>query len=662
MRPPAQGDEGGVTGSGRAPKKGVTTQMIHENREALDILHVGFGHPPVIGGGPIYYLHHLCKEQNALGMQAACFVAGTAKKQESTDEILLRHEVIDGVAYHIVDRRPAHYFDWANPAREADDKDLERLFVRILEATKPGILHFHNLVGLTMSLVEAAKEFNLPTVFSAHNYWMLCPRDDLFAPNEACCEGPGDGARCASCVGVPDKTEDFMIRAERAREILDHSTDLILAVSHRVKEILARCGVLEEKIEVLKIGSRAAEENWLRLGSARRLDETGPQKVRFGFFGTIMVRKGPHIIIEALEHLQRFRGRFEVVFHGAGLSANYWARMERALARAPLLWDHVRFPGPYTQEDLPELLRQVDVAVIPPIWEDNGPQTVMETLAAGVPVLGSRMGGIPDFVSHGVNGLLFRPNDPMDLARAMARVIEEEGLLPALRAGISPPHGMKRHAEELSEVYGRARNENRRREVARAKTASLLSLASESMKKGEEENTEAYLEKAVEEHPRPVEGHYLYASFLISRGRREKAMDHLLKVVRADARHGDAHNDLGVLFHAGGRLGPALYHLKQAARFSLGAETPLRNLGHVYLQAGKAEEALETYETLLERDPDDREAVEAVVRLRAALGRGESDVPSGPAGQREEKPFAGPAEIPNEPLEEIRPMETAEGA
>jgi len=109
-------------------------------------------------------------------------------------------------------------------------------------------------------------------------------------------------------------------------------------------------------------------------------------------------------------------------------------------------------------------------------------------------------------------------------------------------------------------------------------------------------------------------------------------------------------------------LGPALYHLKQAARFSLGAETPLRNLGHVYLQAGKAEEALETYETLLERDPDDREAGEAVVRLRAALGRGESDVPSGPAGQREEKPFAGPAEIPNEPLKEIRPMETAEGA
>jgi glycosyltransferase involved in cell wall biosynthesis len=113
----------------------------------------------------------------------------------------------------------------------------------------------------------------------------------------------------------------------------------------------------------------------------------------------------------------------------------------------------------YKYDDIPWLLTGTDVGIVPSVWWDNGPQTVIEYLACGVPVVGARLGGIPDFVDHGRNGLLFEGNNRCDLARTLASIVAEPRILDTLRAGARGTRikTMAEHAAELEGLYALAR-------------------------------------------------------------------------------------------------------------------------------------------------------------------------------------------------------------
>mgnify|MGYP001266276681 CR=1 FL=1 len=107
----------------------------------------------------------------------------------------------------------------------------------------------------------------------------------------------------------------------------------------------------------------------------------------------------------------------------------------------------------YEYEEIPSLLAGIDLGLVPSVWWDNGPQTVMEFFACGVPVLGAELGGIPDLVRDGHNGLLFRGNDRWDLARTLAAVTAQPGMIGALAGQVRAPKSMPEHALELERIY-----------------------------------------------------------------------------------------------------------------------------------------------------------------------------------------------------------------
>ena len=76
--------------------------------------------------------------------------------------------------------------------------------------------------------------------------------------------------------------------------------------------------------------------------------------------------------------------------------------------------------GAIPLDAIPETLVSFDLLVVPSIWEENSPLVIREAFAAGVPVVASRIGGIPEMVADGVGGLLFEPGDADDLAAHLA--------------------------------------------------------------------------------------------------------------------------------------------------------------------------------------------------------------------------------------------------
>ena len=96
--------------------------------------------------------------------------------------------------------------------------------------------------------------------------------------------------------------------------------------------------------------------------------------------------------------------------------------------------------APFAHAEMARAFASLDALVFPSVWEGAGAGIgAREALAAGVPVIASRIGGIPETVRHGTNGLLFEPGDPADLARQIRRMIEEPDLLDHLRAGCRVP-------------------------------------------------------------------------------------------------------------------------------------------------------------------------------------------------------------------------------
>jgi glycosyltransferase involved in cell wall biosynthesis len=113
----------------------------------------------------------------------------------------------------------------------------------------------------------------------------------------------------------------------------------------------------------------------------------------------------------------------------------------------------VRFRGRFARDRLADVYSELDVLVVPSIWDENSPLVVSEAFAAGVPVVAADVTGLREVIAHGRDGLLVPPNDPGALAEVMARVACDGRLLAVLRSGIQPVRSAAEASAELVELY-----------------------------------------------------------------------------------------------------------------------------------------------------------------------------------------------------------------
>jgi glycosyltransferase involved in cell wall biosynthesis len=98
-------------------------------------------------------------------------------------------------------------------------------------------------------------------------------------------------------------------------------------------------------------------------------------------------------------------------------------------------------------------MREHDAIVVPSQTLETGPLVALESLAAGVPVIGSNLGGIAERIHDGVNGLLVDASDPDAWAAAFDRLLRDRALLPSLRGGIVDQPGMSGVSDRMKSLY-----------------------------------------------------------------------------------------------------------------------------------------------------------------------------------------------------------------
>lgn len=195
----------------------------------------------------------------------------------------------------------------------------------------------------------------------------------------------------------------------------------VLCPSTYLRDLAVTWGVAPARVTVLPNPAPPLPP----LGSREELRASfqlaGPTAAFAGRFGP---QKALDVAIAAVERVDGVT----LVLAGDGEGR---AELERAAGT------RVRFLGPLARERVLELFRAVDVSVLSSSWE-NFPHGVVESLAVGTPVITTAVGGVPDVVADGVNGLLVPAGDPEAFADALRTFFEDADLRDRLRAAAAP--------------------------------------------------------------------------------------------------------------------------------------------------------------------------------------------------------------------------------
>ena len=193
--------------------------------------------------------------------------------------------------------------------------------------------------------------------------------------------------------------------------------DAIIAVSEAVRGSLIKNYFLDPKKVSLVYNGIAVEKFQIK-------DNKSQNRKTLLYLGRLDKDKGIKTLLEAMVNLTPHISHFRSLIVGDGSCYNDIYQCSKQLG----LSDMVELVGRVPHEETPRYYRKADIFVYPSEALEGLPMTIIEAMAAGLPVVASKIGGIPEVVSDGETGILVEPGNAADLSRALKRLLIDEEL------------------------------------------------------------------------------------------------------------------------------------------------------------------------------------------------------------------------------------------
>ena len=331
-------------------------------------------------------------------------------------------------------------------------------WLKVLRAFGPTIVDVHSLTSdLGLAHLTSAREAGARTVVTVHLPGLVCARGTLLRFGHEVCDGDLRRQPCTACRldarGVPPRVGTLLsdlpsgladwldrvpmpavarrtIAADAAhlarlvwlRAVRD-CADRVVVVSAFLKQMLVQNGFASDRVIVCRQG---VERSGLTHTPATAT--VVPGVLRVGFVGRFDPLKGLDVLIDAAERLPQ-NARIEFHIWGAARTPDAEAYRAAVIRNAQML-PQVIFHG---EADSLTPYAEMDVLVVPSVAVETGPFVVLEAQAAGLPVVGSDLGGIAERVTSEVDGLLFPAGDANALADVLMRFWHDPRSLARLR-------------------------------------------------------------------------------------------------------------------------------------------------------------------------------------------------------------------------------------
>jgi len=290
--------------------------------------------------------------------------------------------------------------------RDAWNRDAGRRFHAVLDQAPPDVVHTHLIDGFSATIWRRAWQAGIPIVHTAHDYHLLCPRAFLLTRDWRICRQPALACRA--------------YRAWHLRTCGD--VDHFVSPSRFLLELHLGAGLAVRRSSVIFNGIPLPDN----AETIRRERERRRGRCRVLMLTRLTVEKGVRVAVRAVAMLPRTCD-FELVIAGRG-------PLETEVRQAAENDPRIHFVGYVTGEAKAALLASADYLLIPSLWYENAPVSVIEAAAYGLGVICSRIGGLPELVREGRTGLLFEPGDAGDLAAILQRLLDGQVVLGDLAA------------------------------------------------------------------------------------------------------------------------------------------------------------------------------------------------------------------------------------
>jgi glycosyltransferase involved in cell wall biosynthesis len=311
-----------------------------------------------------------------------------------------------------------------------------RAFAEVLESFRPDVVHVHNTyLMISPSIYWTAARFRVPVVQTLHNFRLLCPQAMFLRDNKICedCLGHVPWRSVVHACYRNSKPQSAVLATavtlHRAIGTYHTKVSRYIALNEFCRQKFVKGGLPAERIVI--------KANFVE-------DPIPVESVRSGFLfvGRLSSDKG----VEVLAQAARESPESSIRVAGTGPQA----AMLHGLPGVQML-------GALSGSAVREEMQRACALLLPSIWYENLPRTLVEAFACGLPVIGSRLGALKELIVDGETGLLFDPGSSADLAAKISWAQRNPGSLcdmgVAARAEYEKKYTPEKNYVQLLEIY-----------------------------------------------------------------------------------------------------------------------------------------------------------------------------------------------------------------
>jgi glycosyltransferase involved in cell wall biosynthesis len=278
---------------------------------------------------------------------------------------------------------------------------------QLISEYKPDIAHIHLFCGgLSPSILKALHDFNIPIIQTVHDYRLLCPANAFLDSKNEICEKCINRSyyqcswnKCvdgnifySTMVAIDAYYRKYFIRPV---ELIDHF--IFVSKFSQMKHI-----EFDERYS-------AKSSHLFNFTTIPDEYQAAKNEKYFLYFGRLSSEKGILTLINAA-----ISTKIKLKIVGTGPLYN-------EVLEISIIHDNIQVLGHQSGGTLSDIIAKASFIVVPSEWYENNPMTVLEAFAVGKPVIGSRIGGIPEIVIDGKTGFLFESRNTNDLVRIIQK-------------------------------------------------------------------------------------------------------------------------------------------------------------------------------------------------------------------------------------------------
>lgn len=409
---------------------------------------------------------------------------------EKKEKSMVTYYEYDGIPVFCIDK---NYLPNKRIRDTYHQEEMRSILRRMLKELEPDMVHATHIINHTSVLYEVLAELDIPCMATMTDFFGHCFNNKLQSFDGKMCIGPNQSrSNCLMCLHAARIQNGSAFSLEKI--IIRHSTlakfecliakqfkksslaekitrrvggERLLNIMDNIEDIIHRPDVLKSAYKNLKcavVPTRFTEkmyvENGLEVPLHRitfgvdindkvKKKKTANDSIVIGYIGQIDYHKGTDLLINAFKKAKN-NEKAQLLIYGSENQVPCYVNELKSLVRDV---SHIYFKGTFPQNQLPDVLSEIDVLVIPSRWYENSPLILLSALAAHTPVIVSDVEGMTEFIIEGENGFSFPINDTNRLSDILEDLINHPDIIAKMQRATYYNKDSYKMTQELVRVY-----------------------------------------------------------------------------------------------------------------------------------------------------------------------------------------------------------------